>query len=281
VIETMRAAVVQLNSTDDKDRNLEAAERLVRAAAADGAELIVLPEKWSLLASGDVLADGAEYLDGPALTAAGEWARELGVFLVAGSIAEYVERQEKVYNASSLIDRDGEIVATYRKIHMFDAQVEGVAYSESEHEEAGYEAMIGPVGDAGVGLGLTICYDLRFPALYETLVFEGARIIAVPSAFTAPTGRAHWEPLLRARAIEDQVFVLAANQVGTAPPHYDSWGHSMIVDPWGVVLAQAPAQECFVAADLDFGEQDKIREKLPVLTHRRPYAYRVYEEADI
>jgi predicted amidohydrolase len=263
---------VQLNSTGEKARNLAAAERLVRAAAADGAELVALPEKWNLLAAGEELAAGAEPLDGPSLAAARSWARELGVHLLAGSIAERADEGERAFNASVLIGPDGEDLAVYRKIHMFDVEAGGVAYRESEHEQPGEEIVSASVD--GVELGLTVCYDLRFPELYRILAVRGARLIAVPSAFTAATGRDHWEVLLRARAIEDQVFVIAPNQVGEAPPHYSSWGHSAIVDPWGVVLAVAPDEECFVAADLDLVAQERVREELPSLANRRERAYR-------
>ena len=265
----MRAAAVQLNSTGEKDRNLEAAERLVRAAAADGAELVALPEKWNLLAAGDELVAGAEPLDGPSLTAARDWARELGIHLLAGSISEC--GPEKAFNTSVLIDPEGEDLAVYRKIHMFDVDVDGVSYRESDHEESGEEIVTAPLGE--LIAGLTVCYDLRFPELYRILAVRGARLIAVPSAFTAATGRAHWEVLLRARAIENQVFVLAPNQAGEAPPHFDSYGHSAIVDPWGRVLALAPEGEGFVAADLDLEEQDRLRASLPSLANRRPEAY--------
>jgi predicted amidohydrolase len=275
----MRAAAVQLNSNDDKDTNLAKAERLVRAAAADGAELVVLPEKWNLLAPGEALLEGAEPLDGPSLAAAASWARELGIHLLAGSVATREEGEEKAFNTSVLIAPDGERLAAYRKIHMFDVEVGGVAYRESEHEQPGEETVLVPVGD--ILLGLTVCYDLRFPELYRILAVEGARAIAVPSAFTAVTGRDHWEVLVRARAIENQVFVIAANQVGKAPPHYESWGHSMIVDAWGKILAQAPDEECFVAADLDLAEQERVRESLPALANRRPAAYRWPEEATL
>ncbi len=265
----MRAAVVQLNSTDDKARNLETAERLVRAAAGDGAELVALPEKWNLLAAGEDLLAGAESLDGPTLSGARVWARELGVYLLAGSISE--QGEGKAYNTSVLIGPDGEDLAVYRKIHMFDVDVGGVAYRESAHEEPGGEIVTVALGEAVAGL--SVCYDLRFPELYRILAVRGARLITVPSAFTETTGRDHWEVLLRARAIENQAFVLAPNQVGEAPPHFSSYGHSAIVDPWGSVLATAPAGECFVAADLDFAEQDRVRESLPSLANRRPRAY--------
>jgi predicted amidohydrolase len=269
----VRVAAVQLNSNGDKARNLAAAERLVRAAAADGAELVALPEKWNLLASGEELAAGAEALAGPSLSAARAWARELGIHLLAGSIAERrADPGEKAFNTSVLIGPDGEDRAVYRKIHMFDVEAGGVVYRESEYEQAGEEIVAATVD--GLELGLTVCYDLRFPELYRILAVRGARLIAVPSAFTAATGRDHWEVLLRARAIENQVFVLAPNQVGEAPPHYSSYGHSAIVDPWGTVLAAAPDEECFAAAELDLAAQERAREQLPSLANRRPQAYR-------
>ena len=272
----MRVAAVQLNSTDAKGRNLEVAERLVREAAADRAELVCLPEKWTVLGDSEALQAGAESLDGPSLTAARGWAGELGIHLLAGSIPERVEGQDRLSNTSVLIGPQGEDVAVYRKIHMFDVEVEGVTYRESENEEAGDEIVVAPLGDLQVGL--SVCYDLRFPELFRILAVRGARLVTVPSAFTSPTGRAHWEILLRARAIENQVFVLAPNQIGKAPPHYDSYGHSMIVDPWGEVLAEAPDEECFVVADLDLERQEQVREKLPALANRRPAAYRWPQE---
>ncbi|HEX2436495.1 MAG TPA: carbon-nitrogen hydrolase family protein [Solirubrobacterales bacterium] len=272
----MRAAAVQLNSTDDKQRNLETAERLVRAAAADGAELIALPEKWNLLGAGEALRAGAEELDGPTITAARSWARELGVQVVAGSISERAPDRDKLANTSVLIGPGGEIEAVYRKIHMFDVDVGGVAYRESEHEAPGDEIVVADAG--GVEVGMSICYDLRFPELYRILAVRGARVIVVPSAFTLHTGKDHWAVLLRARAIENSAFVVAPNQVGEAPPHYHSYGRSAIVDPWGVPLATAPDGETFVAAELDFELQDRIRESLPALANRRPEAYTWPEE---
>jgi deaminated glutathione amidase len=267
----VRVAAVQLNSNGDKERNLAAAERLVRAAAAEGAEFVALPEKWNLLAGGDELVAGAEPLDGPSLSAARGWARDVGVHLLAGSISERGAEGERASNTSILIGPDGDDVAVYRKIHMFDVDAGGVSYRESEHERPGSEPVVAPLGD--LTLGMTICYDLRFPELFRILALRGARIVAVPSAFTLATGRDHWEVLLRARAIEDQVFVVAPNQVGEAPPHFSSFGRSMIVDPWGVVLATAPDREGFAAAELDFAEQDRVREALPSLANRQAGAY--------
>ncbi len=265
----MRAAAIQLNSTNDKDRNLEVAERLVRSAVADGAELVALPEKWNLLAGGEELLAGAESLRGPSLSAASAWARELGIFLLAGSIAE--RGAEKALNTSVMIGPDGERLAVYRKIHMFDAEIEGTSYRESACEAPGTEIVTVSAGP--LQSGLSICYDLRFPELFRILALRGAQLLIVPSAFTLISGRDHWEVLLRARAIENQAFVLAPNQVGECPPHYQSFGHSAIVDPWGVVLAQRPAGEGFIAAELDLNEQRRIRMTLPSLANRRPEVY--------
>jgi predicted amidohydrolase len=265
----LRVAAVQLNSSNDKAANLAAAERLVRAAAADGAELVALPEKWNLLAAGEELLAGAEPLDGPSLGAARGWARELGIHLLAGSICE--RGGEKASNTSVLIGPEGDDLAVYRKIHMFDVDAGGVSYRESEYEQPGSEPVTAPLD--GLIAGLSVCYDLRFPELFRILALRGARLLAVPSAFTRVTGRDHWEVLLRARAIENQAFVLAPNQIGEAPPHFDSFGHSAIVDPWGTVLAMAPDEECFVAADLDLEAQERTRESLPSLANRRPQAY--------
>ena len=279
----MRAAAIQLNSTGDKARNLDVAERLVREAAADGAELVVLPEKWTVLGDAEALREGAEPLSGPSIAAAADWARDLGIHLVAGSIAERVEGADRLSNTSVLIGPDGELHARYRKIHMFDVEVGGVSYRESETEEPGNEIVSPVLGPSlpGVTLGMTVCYDLRFPELYRILAVRGATVLTVPSAFTYETGKHHWEVLLRARAIENQAFVIAPNQVGEAPPHYRSYGHSMIVDPWGEVLAVAPDGEGFVAADLDLGVEEKVRATLPSLANRRPGAYRWPEAMEI
>jgi predicted amidohydrolase len=268
----MRAAVVQLNSTDDYENNLAVAERLIRAAAAEGAELVVLPEKWTVLGPPETLMRYAEPLDGNAVTGCRELARELGIHLVAGSFPEQVPGRQKLSNTSVLVGPAGDIRAVYRKLHLFDVDVEDTSYRESEAEEAGDEIVVGDAG--GVPVGMTICYDLRFPELFRILTLQGARVITVPSAFTERTGRDHWEPLLRARAIENQAFVIAAAQIGDAPPHYKSYGHSMIVDPWGVIMTQAPDTEWYATADLDFPIQDQMRRSLPALRHRRPDAYR-------
>jgi predicted amidohydrolase len=274
----MRVAAVQLNSTADTAANLAAADRLTRAAAADGARLIVLPEKWNVIGSDEQLRAGAQALDGPAISWARATARELGVDLVAGSIAEHVVGQEKLANTCVHVDPEGEVRAVYRKVHMFDVEIDGRAYRESDVEQAGEEIVLSETAD-GVELGLSICYDLRFPELFRILAVRGARVIALPSAFTLPTTRDHWETLIRARAIENQTFVIAANQVGAHPGGNRSGGRSMIVDPWGVVLAQAPDREGYIVAECDLESQREIRARLPALSNRRPVVYRWPEEA--
>ncbi len=267
----MRAAAVQLNSTADKDRNLATADRLVREAAARGAELVVLPEKWPVLGPAAVLEQGAEPLDGPALAWSRAIAAELGIDLVAGSLSLREPGRERLANASVHVGPDGRIAAIYRKLHMFDVVVDGTAYRESDAEEPGEEVVVTRTA-AGVEVGLSVCYDLRFPELYRALAERGARVMAVPSAFTLATTRDHWEVLTRARAVEDQAFVVAANQIGEHGGGLRSGGRSTIVDPWGVVLACAPDAECVVVADCDLAALERIRGELPSLANRRPAA---------
>jgi deaminated glutathione amidase len=269
----LRAGAVQLNATEDTDRNLEAADRLVRQAADQGAELVVLPEKWSVIGTGDQIAAGAQSLDGACITWARGIARELGIELVAGSIAELRPEREKTSNTSVHVGPDGEIRAVYRKLHMFDVEVEGTVYAESDREEPGDEVIVSEL-DGDVGIGMSICYDVRFPELFQALATGGASVITVPAAFTLPTTRDHWELLLRARAIETQSFVIGANQIGSHPGGLRSGGRSMIVDPWGLVLATAADHETAIVAELDFSLLRDVRRRLPSLTQRRPEVYR-------
>jgi predicted amidohydrolase len=265
----VRAAAVQLNSTEDIDRNRDVADRLVRAAAARGAELVILPEKWNVLGSADAMQAAAEPLDGPSVSWARSIARELGIDLVAGSIVERVEAAEKPANTSVHVDAEGEVRGVYRKLHMFDVEVDGVVYAESAHEQAGDEVVVTELRD-GLRLGMSICYDVRFPELYRALSAAGAEVVSVPSAFTLATTRDHWEVLLRARAIENQSFVIAANQFGAYLPGQRSGGRSLIADPWGIVLAVAPDTETAIVADLDPELLRDVRRRLPALAHRRP-----------
>jgi deaminated glutathione amidase len=270
----MRAAAIQMNSTGDRARNRSTADRLVRDAAAAGATLVVLPEKWNLLSTPEQLAAGAEPLDGPSIAWARAIARELSIDLVAGSIVERRAGAAKHANTSVHVGPDGELRGVYRKVHLFDVEVAGVVYRESDGEDPGEELVTTTLaGPDRVGLGMAICYDLRFPELFRILTLRGARVLALPSAFTLATTRDHWEVLVRARAIENQCFVVAANQIGEHVPGKASGGRSLIVDPWGTVLATAPDAEGVALAELDFARQADVRTRLPALEHRRPGAY--------
>jgi deaminated glutathione amidase len=268
----VRAGAIQLNATDDTDRNLQTADRLVRQAASLGAELVALPETWTVLGGRDVIRAGVQDLDGEAITWARSIAGELGIDLLAGSLFERGATLEKGYNTSVHVGPDGALRAVYRKIHLFDVTVDGTNYGEAATQEAGEEIVVSELA-SGLSLGMTICYDLRFPELYRILTLRGAEVIAVPAAFTLTTTRDHWEVLVRARAIENQVFMLAPNQIGSHPGGLRSGGRSLIVDPWGVVLAGAPDIETAIVADLDPQGLREIRRRLPALTHRRPSAY--------
>ena len=268
----MRVAAVQMCSTPDYRVNVVVAERLVRRAAADGAQLVVLPEKWACLGTGHDAEAGAQPLDGPAITWARALAAELAIDLVAGSLTELREDGSRA-NTSVHLGPDGALRGVYSKVHLFDVTLDGVTYAESAHEQAGDELVVSDAA-GGVRLGLSICYDLRFPELYRILTLRGARVLVVPSAFAWATTLQHWEVLLRARAIEDQCFVVAANQHGEHVAGMRSGGRSMVIDPWGVVLAGAGVEgDAVVLADLDFPHQDRVRATLPALAHRRPAAY--------
>jgi predicted amidohydrolase len=250
----------------------------VRSAAStrarpSAAVVVVLPEKWNGIGNADQLHALAEPLEGgESAEAMSEWARRHGVTLVGGSITERREGRDKLSNTSVVFDPDGELVAVYRKIHLFDVEVGGHVYRESEAEEAGEEPVV--VRGEGWPIGLSVCYDVRFPELYRILALEGAELVTVPAHFTTPTGKDHWHVLLRARAIENQLYVAAAAQVGETLPRRPSYGRSLIADPWGIVLAQAPDEETVISAELDRARLREIRSKLPSLANRQAAAYR-------
>ena len=265
---TYLAAAVQMNAGPDKAANLERAERLVRVGAARGANLVALPEVFNWRGKRNEQAAAAETLDGQSLTLMSRLARELQIHIVAGSVTEQIDGDSRCYNTSALLGPDGGRIAVYRKIHLFDVDLPGrVTVRESDAKLAGAEVVTGttPLG----AIGLSICYDLRFPELYRRLTFAGAQIIAIPSAFTFPTGEAHWEPLLRARAIENQAYVIAPAQFGPNIYGYSDYGNSMIVDPWGRVIARAADQEGVVVAPIDLEYQERVRRELPALKHAR------------
>jgi predicted amidohydrolase len=268
----IRVACVQMTSGRDKDANLARAESLVARAASTGADLVVLPEKWNLIGGADDYRAAAEPLEGgPSVEAMSRWARTLGITLVGGSITERREGREKLSNTCCVLDPEGAVAAVYRKIHLFDVEVGGHVYRESEAEEPGTEPVVASAEDWAVGL--TVCYDVRFPELYRILALEGAELATVPAHFTTPTGKDHWHVLLRARAIENQYYVAAAGQVGETLPGKPAYGRSLIVDPWGIVLAQAPDEETVIAAEIDRARLRDVRAKLPSLANRQADAY--------
>jgi deaminated glutathione amidase len=263
-----------MDSNAERDRNLANAEALVRAAAADGADLVALPERFDLRGHPADYERAAEPLERSTAVA---WARalagELGIDLIAGSISERRDAHDKLSNTSLHIGPDGEIKAVYRKVHLFDVTVGDTDYRESDSDEPGDELVTTDAAD-GTTIGLSVCYDVRFPELYRILALNGALVLTVPANFTRTTGEAHWEVLLRARAVENQAFVIAPAQAGEYPPGMPAYGNAMIVDPWGEVIARAPGEgETFVAADLDFGRLEDVRAKLPSLRNRVPGAY--------
>ncbi len=257
-------------STDDLPRNLREAGALVAEAARAGAELIALPENFAYLRREGLPIPVAQSLEGSIVAALREWARAQRVWLLGGSFAEAVPGAERVHNTSVLLDPDGALAAVYRKIHLFDVDLRaegGNRYCESERVAPGEEVVVAdtPFG----GFGLSVCYDLRFPELFRAQAARGARFLLVPSAFARETGRDHWEVLLRARAIENQCFVVAPAQWGQHSPERASHGRALIADPWGVLLAVAPDRPGLVIADCDLSHQDRVRTSLPALRHRR------------
>lgn len=264
-------AAVQLCSNEDKGRNLKLIDRFIDYAVEDGAEVIVLPEMFNCCGHTKVMVENAEDIPGRTINFLSDKARSMKIYLVCGSIFERVENN-KVYNTSVIVGRSGEILAKYSKIHLFDVDIQGkLRYKESENVVAGQKIVIADMGN--VDVGLSICYDLRFCELYRSLALEGAKIIFIPSAFTSTTGEYHWEPLIKARAIENQVFMVAANQIGTSPNNITCYGKSMIVDPWGRVLAKAKDDENVITAVVDLDLLKEIRTEIPLFEHRRTDLY--------
>jgi len=261
-------AVVQMTSTTDVERNLATAEGLVEQAAARGAALVGLPENFAFLRSEGQPVPEPQDLEGPWVRRMADLARQARVTLLLGSLPERVPGEARVRNTSVLLGPDGATLAVYRKIHLFDIDLAGMEHlKESKAVLPGDEIV---TAETGLGrIGLSICYDLRFPELYRELARRGARVLCVPSAFTERTGKAHWEVLLRARAIENLAYVLAPAQVGEHGGGRASHGQAMIVDPWGAVVAQVPGGEGVAVAELDFERLERLRRELPALSHAR------------
>jgi predicted amidohydrolase len=264
------AAVVQMTSTTDKKRNLEAAVELVDRAAGMGAEIAALPENWLYMRGpGDRAPRGVD-LDGKELSALRDVARSRGIYLLAGTVPEKIKGSKKVYNTSLLFGPNGGVLARYRKIHLFDITLTGgETHKESAAVKPGAKTVVARTRFMKVGL--SVCYDLRFPELYRRMSMNGARLFFIPAAFTERTGRDHWDVLLRARAIENLCFVLAPAQFGANTASRVTYGRSAIIDPWGVVLARAPDMETVALAELDLDYQDRVRSDLPCLEHARKW----------
>jgi deaminated glutathione amidase len=262
------AAAVQMLAGNDKRANLQEATRWVRDAAAKGARLVALPEVFIWRGSKKLERQFAEPIPGPSSTALAELARELGIYLLGGSILEAISDSERAYNTSLLFDPAGKQIACYRKIHLFDVDLaNGVSLRESQTRAHGESCAVVKT-ELGT-IGLSVCYDVRFPELYRKLANQGAEVIFVPSAFTAYTGEAHWETLLRARAIENQTYVIAPDQFGKSANSFETYGHSMIVDPWGKIIAELPDGPGVISAIIDLDFLAKVRAELPALNHRR------------
>jgi predicted amidohydrolase len=266
----LRAACVQLNAARPLDDVLATAGALVERAVASGANLVVLPEKWNAIGPRERMLEAAEDLSGPTVSAMQGWASQHGIWLVGGSISERLEGENRIRNLSLAFDPAGSLVAAYRKLHMFDVEIDGRAVRESATDRPGDELVIAEL--AGWPVGLTVCYDLRFPEQYRALAVAGAEVFTVPAGFMLHTGRDHWEILLRARAIENGAYVVAPNQHGSWDGNR-MFGRSMIIDPWGVVVANASDGDGICVADLEPARIDAARRQLPVLQHRRSEVY--------
>lgn len=269
--EILRAACVQMTGGPDIPENLRAAEGYIREAAARGAKLIATPENTDQMRrrSEDRLAASGDANTHPAIPFFAALAAELGVWLLIGSIGVRIPG-DRLANRSHLFSPRGDLAATYDKIHMFDARLSRTElYNESKNNAAGDRAVVADMD--GTRLGMSVCYDVRFPHLHRDLAKAGAQILSVPAAFTVPTGRAHWEILLRARAIETGCFVLAPAQVGEHEGGRLTYGHSMIVCPWGEILAVLPEERGIIVADLRMDEVEKARRAIPALSHDKPY----------
>jgi len=270
-VSIVRVGIVQLTSTDQLDANLNSAREFVGEAASRGAEWVALPENFAFMRrEGLPVQSAAQPIGGSITQALCDMAREHGVWLLGGTFAEAIPEDHRVFNTSLLLDPSGEIAACYRKIHLFDVDLSetgGGVFRESDTFRPGEEIAVADTPFGGVGM--SVCYDLRFPELYREMAQRGADFLCVPSAFAPETGKDHWEVLLRARAIENQAFVVAPAQCGRHSPDRASYGRALVVDPWGLVLAQAADQPCCVVVDCDLGEIERVRNSIPALTHRR------------
>jgi predicted amidohydrolase len=266
-----KIAAIQFCSNEDKARNLKLVDKFIGNAVKDNARVVVLPEMFNCCGHTKVMVEKAEDIPGRTINFLSDKARTHKIYIVCGSVFEKV-RNRMVHNTSVIVGPSGEILVKYSKIHLFDVDIQDkIRYKESENVVAGHKIVTANMG--GVDIGLSICYDLRFCELFRSLALNGAKVIFIPSAFTETTGEYHWEPLIKARAIENQVFVVAANQIGTSPNDITCYGKSMIVDPWGRVLAKAKDDENVITAMIDLDILKEVRTEIPLFEHRRTDLY--------
>ena len=264
-------AAIQMDSQADKERNLDVVEKFVAEAARRGAQFVSMPENVHYIGTKEGTFENAEPIPGPMSEAFSSLARQYGVWLHCGSIGERIEGEERLFNTCLLFDPKGNLAGRYEKIHLFDVDIKnGPSTRESDTKKAGKSIRVCDTDFCKVGL--SICYDMRFPELYRIMALRGARIMFVPANYTLFTGKDHWETILRTRAIENQCYVVAPAQIGKKPA-FQSYGRSMIINPWGVVLATAEDRECVIYADIDPDYVDVIRAQLPSLPNRQPDAY--------
>ena len=266
-----KVAVVQMDSQDDKAKNLEKAGRFIDEAAAAGAKVVALPENVHYIGPKEGVFASAESIPGPMSEFFGKKAKEHGIWINCGSVGEVIPGETKLYNTSLLMNPKGEIAARYEKIHLYDVDIkDGPSTRESDTKKAGSRIVV--CDTEFCKMGLSVCYDMRFPELYRIMALRGAKVMFVPANYTQFTGKDHWEVVLRTRAIENQCYVVASGQIGKKPA-LQSYGRSMVINPWGTVLSTAEDRECVVYAEIDPDYVDAIRAQLPSLPNRQPAAY--------
>jgi deaminated glutathione amidase len=268
----LKVSMVQMQVTNDVEVNVNKAIALIKEAAMSNPDVVVLPENFHLMGTKKEFFEKAESIDGHTITALRKLARELGIYIVAGTMKLRVHNEEKLRNSCCVINPEGEIQDIYDKIHTFNAQVGGRTYSGSQVEEAGDRIIVTNI--KGVSVGLSVCFDIRYPEMFRILALKGAKVILVPAIFMLHTGKDHWEVLLRARAIENQVYMVAPATYGKFPPHEEwSYGRSMAIDPWGLMIAQSSDKDGVITVDLDLDLVEDVRKRVPTLSQRRPDVY--------
>ena len=269
-IEMFKLALCQIAGSPDKDRNIAKAEKFIRDAAAEGAQVISLPEMWNCPYSNDYFRKFAEAEDGKCVKFMSDLSGELGIYLIGGTIAELADGN--VYNTCYCFDKKGDIIGKHRKVHLFDVDLEGkLRFMESDTLTAGNEITV--IDTEYCRIGIAICYDVRFPEMFRTMTLDGAKLIMVPAAFSSSTGPFHWDLLMRSRAVDNQVYIGANAPARAEKGIFNPHGCSCIVDPWAEIIAQADKKECIIYGDIDLEYEDKIRQQLPVLKHLRPEMY--------